>query len=249
MRTVHAAELPWEAAFGLGDAQPRRQTERGRGLALDSSPARTPLRDRALLDRFRRGDPRALETVYWAYASHVEDAIRRVLRASGVAHARIAVLLPDLAQEAFIKAFAEPGRTGFDGVRDYGPYVAVIARNVTIDCLRRGDRELPVALEDLDLMASDREADGGLDPDVAKVLADYVSSLSAEQRALYQSRFDEGLSQEAAAGALGISRQELRTRERKLRQGLEAALRARGIDLDGASVEPAIVATTEGRTG
>ena len=51
--------------------------------------------------------------------------------------------LADLVQEVFMRAFSREGRQAYDGLRDYGPYLFAIARNVLVDWARVRGREIP----------------------------------------------------------------------------------------------------------
>jgi DNA-directed RNA polymerase specialized sigma24 family protein len=73
-------------------------------------------------------------------------------------------------------------------------------------------------------------------PELLAAVSSYVDALPPPLRAVHERRFMEGEAQERAAEALGISRQNLRTLERKLVTGLRRAIRrARLIDESGES--------------
>jgi RNA polymerase sigma-70 factor (ECF subfamily) len=190
-------------------------------------------RDRAeLLRRFRAGDPRALEEVYWAYLDKVEGIARHGFalsegrgRVGGVGRRRDD--LRDLVQEVFIKAFAAPARQAYDGLRDYGPYLFTVARNVLVDWARRQGREIPTLDADLERLVEvpgppllDEGSDGQVE-----IARRYLEGLSPELRAVHQARYEQGLSQREAADRLGMTRQALRTLEEHLRTGLRRALK------------------------
>ncbi len=186
----------------------------------------------ALLAPFRRGERRALEQVYWAYVERVEAIARFGFRVVGsgksVGGARPQEIA-DLVQETFARAFAERARLAYDASRPYGPYLATIARNLLADAARASGREAPQADLPLDLEAAAAEADEPPWADAATVSAveSYLRELPAELRRVHQLRYEQGRSQEEAARALGLSRQQLRTQEKRLRDGLAAHL-ARG---------------------
>jgi RNA polymerase sigma-70 factor (ECF subfamily) len=186
-----------------------------------------------LLAAFRRGDRGALEEVYWAYVERVERVVRR---GYAVVHKGVRVegahvdQVGDLVQEVFVRAFAERARQSYDGLRDYGPFLSTIARNRLTDWARGRGRELrQLPLDDVDELA---DADGGsaapepwADPDTLRVVEAYLASLDDELRAVHRERYENGRSQEQAAQVLGCSRQQLRTKENRLRDGLRKALR------------------------
>jgi RNA polymerase sigma-70 factor (ECF subfamily) len=72
---------------------------------------------------------------------------------------------------------------------------------------------------------------------VVAVVSAYLASLPEELRRVHHQRFVLATPQRQAAEALGISRQSLRTLEKKLMAGLRERLRAAGIDADTAAAE------------
>jgi RNA polymerase sigma-70 factor (ECF subfamily) len=179
------------------------------------------LRERPpLLKAFREGERAALEEVYWAYVDRVERFVARFVGRADV---------PDATQEIFIRAFKESARLSYDGLRDYGPWLVAIARNFVTDRARREGRELPQLPED-EVLADERaEMDEPetpwADPEVMKVVEAYLASLPPGLRGVHEQRFVQCVPQREAAARLGLSRQQLRTREERLRDGLRSALR------------------------
>ena len=194
----------------------------------------TLFRDRPwLLATFREGDRKALEEVYWAYVDRIERLVQHgfLLTSSGV---RVRGLpadeRSDLIQEIFARAFSERARTSYDGLREYGPYLATIARNVLVDHARRRGREISLeAVGALPEALPSDESDHA-DPATLRVVETYLSQLDPELRAVHEERYVRGRSQYEAAMRLQISRQQLRTREQRLRQGLARALKAAMIE-------------------
>lgn len=190
----------------------------------------TLFRDRPdLLLAFRRGDRAALEAVYWAYIDRVERLIRAGWRtpAGDLASPPTGDDIGDLVQETFARAFTERTRLAFDGLREFGPYLATIARNLLVDWARRRGREVPSDFGDLPSPVESEIAEDTADwADAAtmKQVDDYIASLPEDLRAIHRERYVHGRSQRDAATALGISRQQLRTREQRLRNGLRRAL-------------------------
>lgn len=176
-----------------------------------------------LVEAYRAGDPEALTKVYRQYVRNVSDYLaRRVGRVADVA---------DFVQEVFIRAFSDDTRAQFDGKRDYGPFLRVIARNVFIDWARRSQREVVVESEVIEAALSESavdpqlESSPGASPSRIELVTEYVNALSPELKSVYEARFLHLSSQQRAAEALGISRQTLRTREQKLLAGLRRKLR------------------------
>ncbi len=186
--------------------------------------------DRGLLRRFRAGDRVALDLVYRTYVGSVVAIARfgfrvpaKGIRVPGVGSSDD---LADVVQEVFARAFAKGSRASYDGLREYGPYLAQIARHVLVDCLRVKGREVPldpadlegaIGLEDDEIRACEND---GFDPAMLRDLEAYVADLPAELKGVYEKRFVLGLSQRDAAGALGIGRQHLRTLENRLKHGM-----------------------------
>lgn len=194
------------------------------------------VKDRRLLRAFRRGEARALEQVYRAYAPHVA----RYIACSFAAQARRtrsagAQDLEATHQETFLRAFSPRVRHAYDGRRPYEAYLNVMARSVAMDALRSARRRARVS--------ASLEVEGELGGSLVEPLTPEQSALQAERRALVRRflelqapgdrhlaelRFVEGLSQERVAAALGLSRQEVRTREARLRRALCHFLAAEG---------------------
>jgi DNA-directed RNA polymerase specialized sigma24 family protein len=59
-----------------------------------------------------------------------------------------ATVIADLVQEVFVRAFSTDARHAYDGRREYGHYLAAIARNCFIDLLRARRREILIDPED-----------------------------------------------------------------------------------------------------
>src|SRR5262245_3311733 len=105
----------------------------------------TIFRDRPeLLQAYRQGERHALTEVYWAYVERVERLVRfglRMSRSPGELRSSSSDVA-ELMQEIFARAFSERARLGFDGLRDYGPYLGTLARNLIVDWARRRRREV-----------------------------------------------------------------------------------------------------------
>src|SRR4051812_8326090 len=184
-----------------------------------------------LLLAFREGKREALEQVYRAYVRSVERYLYSLWRGGGDgADAMPAAVVADVVQEVFIRAFSIPARLAYDGLRDYGPYLATIARNCFIDVLRAHRREVLVAPADLPADIGEApEPEAWCDPRTLAVLEAYVAQLPPILKGVFLERFAAERSQEDASSALGISRRTLRTSEERLRRGLRKALVRAGI--------------------
>lgn len=217
-----------------GEAMARRRT-RARVTARTHSAVSSIFRENPeLLRRFRAGDREALGEVYGAYAERVGQLIRRgcyLQTASGGLGGGLRVSAEDfldVVQEVFAKAFSPAARLGYDGVRDFGPYLLMIARNVMIDELRRRGATLPLSPEMFAVLpsheASVEDRAPWEDAEKLAVVERFISSLPPDLARAHRHRYVEGLTQEATALAMGISRQNLRTLEGRLHKGLAQAL-------------------------
>jgi len=180
----------------------------------------------ALLDGFRAGRREALERVYWEHVDAIETLVRAGLRRS---QQFTPANLADLVQEIFAKAFSGKARAAYDGERDYGPFIRQLARNTLTDWLRARGRELAGDL-DLEGLAEARHPSSDADPalfpaHLVAITQRFVRDLSPELRGVHERRFLAAESQARAAESLGISRQTLRTLERRLLDGLRREIR------------------------
>jgi RNA polymerase sigma factor (sigma-70 family) len=185
--------------------------------------------DRALLTAFREGHTDALRTVYRTYAQRIARYLHG--GAGGEAGFRMASAfdLENGVQEVFARAFEPGARASYDGLRPYEGYLVGIARNVLHERLR--DREVPTAEPRVDPApgAGPQAAEAQMeDREVARLLAEFLATSATPDRSLYDLRFEQGLSQDEAAQRLGITRIQLRRRERQLKLDLLSFMKARG---------------------
>lgn len=206
---------------------------------------------------FRSGDGPTLRAIYREHAEDIANMLRRgfSFSSSGQAHRFVgyasAFELQDALQETFRRAFEPRARASFDGIRPYGPYLRTIARNVVLRTFRRQRETFPVVDEFTDdphgVVLHDPEQ---VNPDTAiereqleEIVRSFTEQLGESDRALLNLRFVEGLSQRDAASELGLGRQQVRSREAKLRAALLAHLRRRdaGQFLSGVFLAGAVV--------
>jgi DNA-directed RNA polymerase specialized sigma24 family protein len=83
--------------------------------------------DPELLRAYREGRREALERVYRHYVRIVERYLRAFARTARDATLREPDAIADLLQEVFVRAFSAGARKGYDGQRDFGPYLTTIA--------------------------------------------------------------------------------------------------------------------------
>ncbi len=106
--------------------------------------------DPELLERFRRGESRALDRVYRAFARPLRSFVLRgfafksgdrdlYFRGVWTDHD-----LDDIVQETFRRAFGVKARATYDGVRPYKNYLFTIARNAVINDITVRSRQIPV---------------------------------------------------------------------------------------------------------
>lgn len=183
--------------------------------------------DPLLLEAFRRGEPAALARVYQAYSTHVARFLSRTYVARGPGGlARVGPLDLEAAhQETFIRAFREQARRAYDGIRPYALWLNALARQAAVDVLRAAGRIAREAVPLDDTPLAERLAsttlspeDRALEAETRELVRRFLSGLDEPSRRLVDLRFVQGLSQERAGTLLGLSRQEMRTREAKLRR-------------------------------
>lgn len=187
--------------------------------------------DRALLAAFREGRREALERVYRHYVIDVASFLRRGFtymsddRPTAFAGFGSPLELDTAVQEVFIRAFEPHTRLAYDGVRPYGGFLIGVARNVALKELERrarGARIRPIGEVAGELTEPPRVSEESLDERRGRELvAEFLArECSDRDRRLFQLRFDDGLSQEAAAGAAGLTRIQVRRWETKLKARL-----------------------------
>jgi RNA polymerase sigma-70 factor, ECF subfamily len=182
------------------------------------------------LQAFRAGQRAVVEEVYWTYLGLVEKIVRHGFRRTGAAETAPVPTsdIADAVQEVFARAFRENARVAYDGIRDYGPFLATIARNVVADWGRRRGHSVVEIPTDPDALPSSDDR-GWAEEAVMQVVDGYVAALPAALRRVHEQRYMLGQSQVETARTLGVSRQQLRTLEANLRRGLARELRRAGL--------------------
>jgi RNA polymerase sigma factor (sigma-70 family) len=196
--------------------------------------------NRPLLDAFRRGDRSALTEVYQFYVERVAALVRFGFTIDGPPAVQVpGVFEPEiqceLVQEIFIRAFAEPARLAYDGLRSYRPYLMRIAKNLLID---RARQRIPASVSFDDADETIPEHAEFVSPEEAlhwqALSAEaeaFVAGLDAEARDLVRLRFEEDCSQAEAAERMGVSRRRVRTLEARVQKGLLRHLKKKRPDL------------------
>lgn len=185
--------------------------------------------NRALLDRFRRGERGALAEVYYRYVDDVATLARRGFTIESSGHAVVRGVDADrereIVQETFAKAFADKARLAYDGLQPYRPYLLRITKNLMIDRFRAERRDA----------GSEPEAEAVVEPEdlhwkqLAAATAEHVATLDAESRQLVALRFEQELSQDEVAATMAISRRRVRTLEDRVQHGLRKWLQSKGL--------------------
>ncbi len=219
--------------------------------------------DRALLDRFRRGERDALGRVFSHYAPHVASLLKSGFGFSaGGQRVRFGGYkrtfeLEDALQEVFKRAFSERARMSYDGLRPYAAYVAVIARNLVIDQYASRKRELShFSFDESAAPENDTAPETGrperelLAGELRAILADFRAKLDQREQTIFTLRFEENLSHAAITERTGLTASQVKTTEAKLRVALMKHLHKHGyLDERASHVTPAAEAAPSGDNG
>ena len=200
--------------------------------------------DAVLLASFRRGEREALARVYRLYVQDVALGVRRGVRVlvdgqavrvgTGLSEVEVEVLV----QETFTRAFQPKARQAFDGLRPFAAWLAIIARNATIDRARANRKDArTVSLQAIDeLVDDDNDLSEAIEArELDAVVASTVAGWPHREREFFRLRFVEELHQRDVATALGLSVITIRRLDARLRATLLEALQAAG-HLGGRSV-------------
>lgn len=190
------------------------------GRPLEKDIEIEPANEQKLIARSRDGDTNAFGTLV---AMHQEIALR-------VAHVvvRDHAEAEDVAQDAFIKAFAALDR--FRAGSPFRPWLLRIVRNEAINRIRRRRRQERLALR----VASEAvvaSGDAASSPEAAAVLADEIrpvfralDAISVRHRSVLIHRFVLGLSEEETATVLAIPRGTVKSRTARALAALRTEL-------------------------
>jgi RNA polymerase sigma factor (sigma-70 family) len=142
----------------------------------------------------------------------------------------------DVVQETFVRAFAEPARQGYDGIRPFVAYLTVIARNLLIDAHRRSQRAarlfVPVSGDELqaeDVQPNSSPEQQAQAAELAEAWGDFVDGLETKERTLLELRLGQRAPRREVCKRTGWSAMQVRTRESKLVQRLLDFLAERGL--------------------
>ncbi|HEX5433751.1 MAG TPA: sigma-70 family RNA polymerase sigma factor [Candidatus Angelobacter sp.] len=164
----------------------------------------------ALIARLRAGDESAMADIYDRYSGIVYAVALRVLGNTGSAE--------DVMQEVFLQLWRNPH--AFDADRGkLAPWLAVIARNRSIDILRKRPTEMVGDIGDLPVSTGvDLEDEAAERLAISKIRGVLVQ-LPQDQRRLLEMAFFEGMTHSEIAGKTG---EPLGTVKTRIRSGLQA---------------------------
>jgi RNA polymerase sigma-70 factor, ECF subfamily len=193
--------MPDKTSNPIGD--PERSTIRDAGLGSGMAKGATAMDDGTLLERVRQGDQNAMAEIFDRYGRAVYSVALRILKDSG--HAE------DVMQDIFFQVWRNSD-SFVQGRGSLGAWLVVVARNRSIDVLRRRkptDSVDDVVLASSSNLASEAEHNALIEK-VEKVLQD----LPAEQQRSMQLAFFEGLSHSEIAERTGDPLGTVKTRIR-----------------------------------
>ncbi len=187
------------------------------------SPTRS---DHDLVDAARRGDREAFAELYQRYFNAVFDFVTRMTRDREEA--------ADIAQDTFIKAF-ERLQTLENGER-FKTWVFTIARNETLDRLRRSKRVRPLTVvgedgevEQLDVVDPDRLSDPSVAAEanaVASLVWEAAAGLDPRQLSILDLHLRQGLNSAEIAEVMGVTRNNGYVMLNRLKEAVGATIEA-----------------------
>lgn len=179
------------------------------------TPGRTSEEDLALLDRVRRGDGTAMAVLFDRYGKIVYSVALRVLREPASAE--------DVLQEIFMQIWRNPN-SFLEAKGSLGGWLAVVARNRSIDTLRRRrptDQVEEVALASPCNLAEEAERNNMTERARAAIL-----QLPPQQRKTLEMAFFDGLTHTEIAEMTGDPLGTVKTRIRSALLTLRKAFQA-----------------------
>lgn len=175
--------------------------------------------DRALSDRLAKGDKQALAEIYTAHGSVVFAVSLRLLRDRAEAE--------ELVQETFLEAWRRAAQYQPERA-NVAAWLVTIAKSRAIDRLRsRSTAQRTLDVERREQSFGERAPDEAIDGARTRaVVREKVAQLPAEQRALLELAWDEGLSQSEIAAKTGLPLGTVKTRTRTALLKLHAELKS-----------------------
>jgi RNA polymerase sigma factor (sigma-70 family) len=198
-----------------------------------------------ILGGYREGKADAWSAIYQQYV----DGLRRFVglgfsfESRGSTHRFAGYTNPidvdDIVQECFVRAFSEPARLGYDGVRSFQNYLFAIARNLVIRNLRHAGKTVAdpdgrvasdgeqAVVDTKDPGPEQQLIDGEWERELVQALREFRHELSQYDQRFFELRFRDQLTQEETAKRLRISRSKVRTIEQRVRDKLIRFLKGR----------------------
>lgn len=159
--------------------------------------------DGVLLERVRRGDENAMASLYDRYSKIVYSVSLRVLRDVSAAE--------DVLQEIFMQVWRNPG-SFLETKGSLGGWLAVVARNRSIDTLRR--RRPTDQVEEIALASPCNLADEAERNSMMERARSAIVKLPVEQRKMLEMAFFDGLTHTEIAEMTGDPLGTVKTRIR-----------------------------------
>lgn len=171
--------------------------------------------DAALLSSVASGDERAMASLYDRYSRLVYSVALRVLRDPAAAE--------DVLQEVFMQIWRNPD--GFTAARgSLGGWLAIVARNRSIDALRR--KRPTVDVDDVPLASPFNLADEAERTALMAQARGVMEKLPREQRKMLEMAFFDGLTHSEIAEMTGDPLGTVKTRIRSALLTLRKAFQA-----------------------
>ena len=198
--------------------------------------------NKPLLCAFKQGDSTALTRIYNIYLPEVYAFLSGGFAFSAQGNRyffngyKELWYLESVLQDIFIKAFSEPARNAYDGIRPYRNYLFRIARNTVIDNFRSQKRELleldDGAATEVEIVREHGETANPESRLFAKQLTEQVAvfrdTLPATLRTFFDIRFAECESIEQIASRFKWSEHRVKRREKQVKKQFFKWLKARG---------------------
>ena len=192
------------------------------------------------LRAFRQGDRQVLRDLYAEYGEMVYRDCRDRLHSPADAR--------DLVQEVFLAAFKEETRLRFSGMSSFQGFVLGIAKNLLLhrfraDRVRHAGNEA-LSVSNADEPAEPPEIDRKLEEEsVRKVLDGFLGELADRERDFFEKHMVSRPARRVTAERLGMSEDQVRYLEKKLREKAIAYLKRVGyLEVAGADLRRAAAA-------
>lgn len=169
-----------------------------------------------MLRLLKSGSEHAFAQVFDRYRPQIYRTARRFLKSSELAE--------EIVQEVFLKVWLK--RETLDEVERLDAFLYTMARNLTYDALRKLSTET-VAKKQIALTAEESENNTYLalqEIQYSELLEQAVAQLPPQQKQVFQMAKVEGLSHEAIAERLNISRLTVKTHMAKALQAIRSHL-------------------------